>query len=139
MRISDCSSDVCSSDLIRPGAVGGKALIWGRWSFRWSPEDFEANKRENVGIDWPIRYDDLAPWYDYVENYIGVSGSRENLPQLPDSAFQPPIQMNVAEKWVKERLEATSPGRKLINRTEEQTSEIQSLMRNSSAVFCLKK
>src|SRR5690606_3289194 len=77
--------------------------------------DFEANKRENVGIDWPIRYDDLAPWYDYVENYIGVSGSRENLPQLPDSAFQPPSQMNVAEKWVKERLEATSPGRKLIN------------------------
>ncbi|MGK6356545.1 GMC family oxidoreductase [Sphingomonas sp. DT-207] len=100
---------------IRPAAVGGKSLIWGRWSFRWSPEDFEANKRENVGIDWPIRYDDLAPWYDYVEKYIGVSGSRENLPQLPDSAFQPPMQMNVAEKWLKERLEATSPGRKLIN------------------------
>ncbi len=100
---------------IRPGAVGGKSLIWGRWSFRWSPEDFEANKKEDVGIDWPIRYDDLAPWYDYVENYIGVSGSRENLPQLPDSQFQPPIQMNIAEKWLKERLEATSPGRKLIN------------------------
>jgi choline dehydrogenase-like flavoprotein len=100
---------------IRPAAVGGKSLIWGRWSFRWSPEDFEANKRENVAIDWPIRYDDLAPWYDYVEAYIGVSGGRENLPQLPDSLFQPPMQMNVAEKWVKERLEATSPGRKLIN------------------------
>ena len=100
---------------IRPGAVGGKSLIWGRWSFRWSPEDFEANKKEGVGIDWPIRYDDLAPWYDYVENYIGVSGSRENLPQLPDSAFQPPMQVNVAEKWLKDRLEATSPGRKLIN------------------------
>lgn len=100
---------------IRPAAVGGKSLIWGRWSFRWSPEDFEANKRENVGIDWPIRYDDVAPWYDYVEKYIGVSGSRENLPQLPDSAFQPPMQMNIAEKWVKQRLEATSPGRKLIN------------------------
>jgi choline dehydrogenase-like flavoprotein len=100
---------------IRPGAVGGKSLIWGRWSFRFSPEDFEANGRENVGGDWPIRYDDIAPWYDYVENYIGVSGSRENLPQLPDSAFQPPMQMNVAEKWVKERLEAAMPGRKLIN------------------------
>jgi choline dehydrogenase-like flavoprotein len=100
---------------IRPGAVGGKSLIWGRWSFRWSPEDFEANKKEEVGIDWPIRYDDLAPWYDYVENYIGVSGSRENLPQLPDSQFQPPMQMNIAEKWLKERIEATSPGRKLIN------------------------
>lgn len=100
---------------IRPAAVGGKSLIWGRWSFRWSQEDFEANKRENVGIDWPIRYDDVAPWYDYVEKYIGVSGSRENLPQLPDSVFQPPMQMNIAEKWLKERLEATSPGRKLIN------------------------
>jgi choline dehydrogenase-like flavoprotein len=100
---------------IRPGAVGGKSLIWGRWSFRWSPEDFEANKKENVGIDWPIRYDDLAPWYDYVENYIGVSGSRENLPQLPDSNFQPPMQMNIAEKWLKDRIETTSPGRKLIN------------------------
>ena len=100
---------------IRPGAVGGKSLIWGRWSFRWSPEDFEANKREGIDGTWPIGYDDLAPWSDYVENYIGVSGSRENLPYLPDSQFQPPMQMNVAEKWLKQRLEATCPGRKLIN------------------------
>jgi choline dehydrogenase-like flavoprotein len=100
---------------IRPGAVGGKSLIWGRWSFRWSPEDFEANKKEGIDGEWPIGYDDLAPWYDYVENYAGISGSRENLPQLPDSMFQPPIQMNIAEKWLKDRLEATSPGRKLIN------------------------
>ena len=100
---------------IRPGAVGGKSLIWGRWSFRWSPDDFESNKREGIDGEWPIGYDDIAPWYDYVENYVGISGSRENLPQLPDSQFQPPIQMNIAEKWVKERLEATSPGRKLIN------------------------
>lgn len=100
---------------IRPAAVGGKSLIWGRWSFRWSPDDFEANKRENVGGDWPISYDDVAPWYAYVEKYIGVSGSRENLPHLPDSEFQPPIQMNVAEKWFKQRLEAAYPDRKLIN------------------------
>ena len=100
---------------IRPGAVGGKSLIWGRWSFRWAPEDFAANERENVGGAWPIGYDDIAPWYSYVENYIGVSGGRENLPQLPDSEFMPPIPMNVAEEWLKERLEATSPGRKLIN------------------------
>ncbi|MFN4096368.1 MAG: GMC oxidoreductase [Sphingomonas sp.] len=113
---------------IRPGAVGGKSLIWGRWSFRWSPEDFEANKKENVGGDWPIRYDDLAPWYDYVEKVVGVSGSRENLPQLPDSLFQPPMQMNVAEKWLKEKLEASSPGRKLIpsrlsNMTEDKPDQ----------------
>ncbi|RSX92921.1 GMC family oxidoreductase [Sphingomonas koreensis] len=100
---------------IRPGAVGGKSLIWGRWSFRWSADDFEANKREGIDGDWPIRYDDIAPWYSKVENYIGVSGSRENLPQLPDSEFQPPMPMNIAEKWVKQRLETQFPGRKLIN------------------------
>ncbi len=100
---------------IRPGAVGGKSLIWGRWSFRWAPEDFDANKREGVDGAWPIGYDDIAPWYAKVEDYIGVSGSRENLPYLPDSNFQPPMPMNVAEKWLKERLESKFPGRKLIN------------------------
>ncbi len=122
---------------IRPGAVGGKSLIWGRWSFRWSPEDFEANKRENIGGDWPIRYDDVAPWYSYVEKYIGVSGSRENLPQLPDSEFMPPVPMNIAEKWLKERLEATSPGRKLINSrlsniTEDKPDQGRSKCQNRS-------
>lgn len=122
---------------IRPGAVGGKSLIWGRWSFRWAPEDFEANKRENVGGDWPIRYDDVAPWYSYVEKYIGVSGSRENLPQLPDSEFMPPVPMNIAEKWLKERLEATSPGRKLINSrlsniTEDKPDQGRSKCQNRS-------
>lgn len=100
---------------IRPGAVGGKSLIWGRWSFRWSPDDFEANKREGIGNDWPIRYEDLAPWYDYVEEFAGVSGSKENLPYLPDSKFQPPMPMNAAEKWLKQRLETEFPGRKLIH------------------------
>ena len=100
---------------IRPAAVGGKSLIWGRWSFRWSPDDFAANKREGIGGEWPIGYDDLAPWYDYVEDYAGVSGSRENLPYLPDSKFQPPMPMNAAEKWLKQRLEAEFPGRKLIH------------------------
>lgn len=100
---------------IRPAAVGGKSLIWGRWCFRWSPADFEANKRDGIDGDWPIRYDDVAPWYSYVEKYIGVSGSRENLPYLPDSEFQPPMPMNVAEIWLKRRLETQFPGRKLIN------------------------
>jgi choline dehydrogenase-like flavoprotein len=100
---------------IRPGAVGGKSLIWGRWSFRWSAADFEANKREGIGGAWPITYDDLVPWYDYVEKYAGVSGSRENLPYLPDSQFQPPMPMNIAEKWMKQRLETEFPGRKMIH------------------------
>ncbi len=100
---------------IRPGAVGGKSLIWGRWTFRWSADDFAANQREGVDGAWPIGYDDVAPWYSYVEKYIGVSGSRENLPYLPDSEFQPPMEMNVAEKWLKQKLETQFPGRKLIN------------------------
>jgi choline dehydrogenase-like flavoprotein len=100
---------------IRPAAVGGKSIIWGRWCFRWSPEDFEANKRDGIDGDWPIRYDDVAPWYSYVEKYIGVSGSRENLAHLPDSEFQPPMPMNIAEKWLKQGLETKFPGRKLIN------------------------
>jgi choline dehydrogenase-like flavoprotein len=100
---------------IRPAAVGGKSLIWGRWTFRWAPEDFAANKRDGVDGEWPIGYDDVAPWYSYVEKYIGVSGSRENLTYLPDSEFQPPMPMNVAETWLKQRLETQFPGRKLIN------------------------
>lgn len=109
---------------IRPGAVGGKSLIWGRWTFRWAPEDFAANKRDGIDGAWPIDYDDIAPWYSYVEKYIGVSGSRENLPYLPDSEFQPPIPMNIAEKWLKQRLETKFPGRKLINtRTSNMTED----------------
>ena len=100
---------------IRPAAVGGKSLIWGRWAFRWGPDDFEANKRDGGGIDWPIRYDELVPWYAHVERFIGVSGSRENLAHVPDSAFQPPMPMNIAEKWIKQRLEAAYPDRHLIN------------------------
>ncbi|WP_341209055.1 GMC family oxidoreductase [uncultured Sphingomonas sp.] len=100
---------------VRPSVVGGKSLTWGRWSFRWAPTDYEANKREGVGVDWPIRYDDVAPWYSYVEKYIGVSGGKENLDYLPDSEFMPPFPMNVAEKWLKGRLEGEFPGRKLIN------------------------
>lgn len=128
---------------IRPAAFGGKSLIWGRWCFRWSPADFEANKREGVGGDWPIRYDDVVPWYSYVENYIGVSGSRENLPYLPDSEFQPPMPMNVAEKWFKQRLETRFPGRKLIparlsNMTEDKPEQNRSKcqFRNQCANGC---
>lgn len=128
---------------IRPGAVGGKSLIWGRWSFRWAPEDFEANKRDGIDGAWPIGYDDVAPWYSYVEKYVGVSGSRENLPYLPDSEFQPPMPMNVAEQWLKQRLETKFPGRKLIhtrlsNLTEDKPEQNRTKcqMRNQCSNGC---
>jgi choline dehydrogenase-like flavoprotein len=96
---------------IRANVVGGKSLLWGRQVYRWSDLDFEANKRDGHGVDWPIRYQDLEPWYAHVERFIGVSGQAENLPQLPDSVFQPPMEMHVVEKAVKKSIEAQFPGR----------------------------
>lgn len=84
--------------------VGGRSLLWGKQTYRWSDIDYEANAKEGIAIDWPVRYHEIAPWYDYVEKFIGVSGSRENLPQLPDGQFLPPMDMNVVEKDVAARI-----------------------------------
>ncbi len=94
-------TEVSRFDWIRGYQVGGRSLTWGRQSYRHSDLDFTANAREGVGVDWPIRYEDIAPWYDYVEEWIGVSGQKEDLPQLPDGHFQPPMEMNVVEKSFK--------------------------------------
>ncbi|MEP7322413.1 MAG: GMC family oxidoreductase [Saprospiraceae bacterium] len=94
--------------------VGGRSLLWSRHTFRWSDLDFEANIKEGVGIDWPIRYKDIAPWYDYVEQFIGVSGQNEGLPQLPDGQFIPPFEMNAVEKHLKKSIESTFKERNLI-------------------------
>ncbi len=85
-------------DWIRGYHVGGRSIMWGRQSYRLSDLDFEANKKENIAIDWPIRYKDIAPWYDHVESYIGVSGEKLGLPQLPDGIFEPPMELNCVEK-----------------------------------------
>ena len=99
---------------IRAYQLGGRSLIWGRQCYRWGDIDFEANKRDGHGVDWPIRYRDLAPWYDHVERFIGVSGSMEGLPQLPDGVFQPPMALNVVEAHAKQAIESAMPDRKLI-------------------------
>ena len=91
---------------LRGNHVGGRSLMWGRQSYRWSDLDFEANAKEGIAIDWPIRYKDIAPWYSYVEKYIGISGQAENLPQLPDSEFQPPMDMFCVEKKLKKSIES---------------------------------
>jgi choline dehydrogenase-like flavoprotein len=82
---------------IRGRQVGGKSIIWGRQSYRWSDLDFEANLKDGIAIDWPIRYADIAPWYDYVEEFAGISGQAEGLPQLPDGKFLPPMEMSCVE------------------------------------------
>jgi choline dehydrogenase-like flavoprotein len=91
-------------DWFRGYQVGGRSLLWGRQSYRWSEFDFEANAKDGIAVDWPIRYKDIAPWYSYVERFAGISGSKEGLPQLPDSEFQPVMEMNCVEKDVAERI-----------------------------------
>lgn len=100
-------------DWIRGYHVGGRSLLWARQTYRHSDLDFEANAREGIGVDWPIRYADIAPWYDYVERFIGVSGQKEGLPHLPDGVFQPPMEMNCVEKDLKARSEARFPDRRI--------------------------
>jgi choline dehydrogenase-like flavoprotein len=86
--------------------MGGRSILWGRQTYRWSDFDFEANEKENIAIDWPIRYKDLAPWYDHVERFAGISGSREGLPQLPDGQYLPPMELNCVEKDVAAKIRA---------------------------------
>ena len=101
-------------DWMRGYHVGGRSLLWGRQSYRFSDLDFEANAKDGVAVDWPIRYAYLAPWYDYVERYAGISGSTENLPHLPDGQFLPPMEMNCLEREVKKRIAAKFNGRPMI-------------------------
>ena len=101
-------------DWIRGRQVGGRSIMWGRQVYRWSDLDFEANAKDGFGTDWPIRYADIAPWYDYVERYIGISGNAENLPQLPDGRFLPGMPLNVAEQYVRDRLLARYPSRERV-------------------------
>ena len=91
----------------RARQVGGKSIIWGRQVYRWSDLDFEANVRDGIAVDWPIRYADIAPWYDRVERFIGVSGQAEGLPHLPDGQFQPPMALNCVEQHVRQRIADT--------------------------------
>jgi choline dehydrogenase-like flavoprotein len=85
--------------------VGGRSLTWARQVYRLSDIDFEANLKEGIAVDWPIRYKDIAPWYDYVEEYIGISGEKMNLPQLPDGKFLKPMEMHCVEKDLRKSLE----------------------------------
>jgi choline dehydrogenase-like flavoprotein len=113
-------------DWIRGDIVGGRSVLWSRACYRWSDLDFEANLRDGVGIDWPIRYKDLAPWYDYVESFIGVSGNADGIPHLPDGKFLPPFEMNAVEKFFKQQVESKFPGRNVImGRTANLTQPVK--------------
>jgi choline dehydrogenase-like flavoprotein len=92
--------------------MGGRSILWGRQSYRWSDFDFEANAKDGIAIDWPIRYKHLEKWYDYVETFAGISGSRENLQQLPDGKFLPPMDLNCVEKDVAARIKQSYKGKR---------------------------
>lgn len=98
-------------DWIRGHHVGGRSIMWGRHCYRWSDIDFEANLKEGIAIDWPIRYKDIAPWYDRVETFVGVSGQKEGLKQVPDGQFLKPFPLNCVEKHFREAVAKVYPER----------------------------
>ncbi|HEU0112370.1 MAG TPA: GMC family oxidoreductase [Flavisolibacter sp.] len=109
----DCPyTEVKRFDWFRGYHVGGRSLMWGRQSYRLSDFDFEANAKEGIAVDWPIRYKDLAPWYDYVEGFAGISGSKDGLEQLPDGNFLPAMEFNCVEKDIKARIEKEYGGKR---------------------------
>ena len=109
----DCPyTEVKRFDWYRGYHVGGRSLMWGRQSYRWSDFDFEGNAKDGIAVDWPIRYADIAPWYDHVESYIGVNGSKDGLPQLPDGQYLPAMEMNCVEKDVAARIKANFGGKR---------------------------
>jgi choline dehydrogenase-like flavoprotein len=107
-------TEVKRFDWFRGYQVGGRSLMWGRQSYRWSDFDFEANARDGIAIDWPVRYADLAPWYDHVERHAGIAGSVEGMAQLPDGQFQPAMPLNCGEELVAGRLAKLFNGRRRI-------------------------
>jgi choline dehydrogenase-like flavoprotein len=115
-------------DWFRGYQVGGRSLMWGRQCYRWSDLDFEANAKEGIAIDWPIRYKEIEPWYDYVEKFAGISGSKENIPHLPDSQFLPPMEMNCVEKDVAARIKKHYDNQRtmIIGRVANLTQPLQS-------------
>ena len=105
-------TEVKRFDWYRGYQVGGRSLMWGRCSFRWSDLDFEANAKDGIAVDWPIRYADVAAWYSHVERFAGIAGSIERMPQLPDGEFQPAMALNCAEQLVADRLTKLFDGKR---------------------------
>ena len=102
-------------DWIRGYQVGGKSLIWARQVQRWSDFDFEGPSRDGFATDWPIRYHDLAPWYSYVEKFIGVSGKKEGNPAMPDGEFLPPFELNAVEQAIQDKINSFYSDRQVIS------------------------
>jgi choline dehydrogenase-like flavoprotein len=109
---------------IRGNHVGGRSLMWGRQCYRLSELDFESNAKDGFGVDWPIRYKDIAPWYSYVEKFAGISGTRDSLPMIPDGEFQTPMEMNCVETMMRDNLKTKMGRPMVIGRVANHTAKI---------------
>ncbi len=126
-------------DWMRGYHVGGRSIMWGRHSYRWSDLDFEANAKDGFGVDWPIRYKDIEPWYTYAEGFAGIQGQKEGLPQLPDGNFLPPIEMNCVEKHFKAKVAEKLDGRVVtIGRTANLTENHNGRTRCQYRNLCIR-
>ncbi|HLD54046.1 MAG TPA: GMC family oxidoreductase [Sediminibacterium sp.] len=130
MWVKDTESpytEVKRYDWFRGYHVGGRSLLWGRQSYRWSDLDFEANAKDGIAVDWPVRYKEIEPWYDYVEKFAGISGNSDGLDVLPDGQFMPPMEMTCVEKDVAQRLKEYYKGQRamIIGRTANITQELE--------------
>ena len=129
-------------DWFRGYHVGGRSLMWGRQSYRWSDHDFEANAKDGHGVDWPVRYKEIAPWYDYAEKFAGISGNQDGLEILPDGHFMPPMDMTCVEKDFATRLKDQFKGSRhvIIGRTANITQPLEGRtncqFRNKCALGC---
>lgn len=102
-------------DWIRGYQVGGKSLVWGRSTQRWSDYEFNAPARDGFAVDWPIRYKDIAPWYSKVEEFVGISGNYDHIPNLPDCEFLPPFELNCVEQHIQQKVRENYTDRQVIN------------------------
>jgi len=126
-------------DWIRGYQVGGKSLMWARQTQRWSDFDFEGPARDGFAVDWPIRYKDIAPWYSYVEKFVGISGNRDNIPQLPDGEFLPAYPLNTVEEYFKSKLGENYKNRTVISARCAHLSEPQPIHLEQGRGKCLNR
>lgn len=124
-------------DWIRGYQEGGKSLIWARQGQRWSRYDFEGPARDGYGIEWPVTYDEIAPWYSHVERFTGWSGNKDGLDHLPDGEFLPPFDMTCVEKQIKEKVEAAFPGRHVIHGRCAHLTEVKAIHREQDRGQCM--
>lgn len=135
-------TEVKRYDWFRGYHVGGRSLLWGRQTYRWSDVDFAANAKDGVAIDWPVRYKEIEPWYDYVEKFAGISGNRDGLSILPDGHFLPPMEMNIVEKDVAKRVKEYYKGQRAMiigrvaNITQDHEGRTSCQFRNKCWLGC---